>query len=113
MAYPNVLAQVQPGMEVHTADGSTLGKVVQVWIGSDPVSSTARCDEDVCSRLEVQHRDGTRYIPYNAIERVSGRWVILNMDTAAVNEHDWFRRPLWIAADDPLGAPGRTYTLRT
>ena len=64
-----IIAQVQKGMEVRSSDGTNLGKVTQIWIGTDTSSSTTRCDEALCSRVEV-HRGlfGTHvlYIPYPA-----------------------------------------------
>ena len=50
MANENVVAQVRKGMEVHTADGQTLGKVTEVYLGSDPTASNPLCDEELCSR---------------------------------------------------------------
>ena len=113
MADTNVIAQVRPGMELHTADGSTLGKVTEVWIGTDPMTSTAWCDEEVCSRLEVHHRGGTLYIPYNAIAGVSGGSVTLKVDAAAVNEKGWYRKPLWIEAMSPTTDIGPTNPFHT
>ncbi len=55
MASENMVAQVRTGMDVHTADGQPLGKVAQVWIGTDPTASSPRCDDERCSRIEV-HR---------------------------------------------------------
>ncbi len=99
MASENVVARVRKGMEVHTADGQKLGKIAYVWVGSDPSSSTARCDEEVCSRIEV-HRGlfapRVLYLPYNVIGQVSGKHVMLNVDANTLNEKDWGRRPQWI-----------------
>ena len=53
MASENVIAQVHKGMEVHTADGQKLGKVAEIWLGTDPTATNPRCDEELCSRLEV------------------------------------------------------------
>jgi hypothetical protein len=88
------------GMEVKTTDGKSLGKIAHVWFGDDPGSSQ-RCDEEVCSRLEVHlpRRGGTRYIPYNAIAGVSGQTVSLNITEAVVHNKLWQQRPSWLPAD--------------
>ena len=95
------IGQVHKGMEVHTLDGVNLGKVEEVWLGTDPTSATARCDEEICSRLEVRRggllRKGeTLYIPYSAIEWVSGGVVSLNVDEGTARERGWGRKPGWI-----------------
>jgi hypothetical protein len=91
-----LITQIQEGMEVHTADDVKLGKITQVWIGTDPASTSEQCDEELCSRLQVQHGDDILFIPLNVLARVSARWVILTIPVAAVHEHDWSRPPLWI-----------------
>ncbi len=113
MATTNPIAQIHEGMEVHTADDAKLGKIARVWIGTDPSGGSTRCDEDVCSRLEVHTREGTLFIPSNAIARVAGKWVTLTVDAAGIHEHDWFRRPDWIEADNDWSPLGRTDPLRT
>ncbi|MDQ3930137.1 MAG: PRC-barrel domain-containing protein [Chloroflexota bacterium] len=95
------LGQVREGMEVVTRDGQSLGKVKEVWLGTDPSSSTQRCDEEICSRLEVQHggilRRGERYyIPYSAIAVVAGGRVVLGVDEATLQTRGWARKPGWI-----------------
>ncbi len=107
MVDPTLLAQVHEGMEVKSADGKRLGKIRRVWYGTDPLHSTARCDEDMCSRLEVQQRHTTTYIPYNAIAEVSGKCVTLKVDAATVNEKGWYRKPLWIEDEEPSPVPLR------
>ncbi len=47
MASENVVARVRKGMEVHTADGQKLGKVAEVWLGTDPTATHPRCDEEM------------------------------------------------------------------
>ncbi len=54
MGNENVIAQVRTGMPVQTADGHALGNVTQVWVGTDPTASSPRCDDERCSRIEVQ-----------------------------------------------------------
>jgi hypothetical protein len=103
MTSANVMAHVRKGMEVKTSDGTELGTIAHVWFGVDPVSSNQPCDEEECSRLEVQlpHRRGTRYIPYNAIATVSGRIVTLNVTEATVNNKLWHQRPAWLPPESP------------
>ncbi len=107
MADSSILERIRPGMEVRSADGKTLGKVNEIWLGSDPINSSARCDEEVCSRLEVHRGDTTTYIPYNAIANVSGKVVTLTMDAATVSEKGWYRKPLWIQDETP--PPGQLW----
>jgi hypothetical protein len=104
MAGGNVIAQIRKGMEVKFSDGKTLGKVAHVWVGTDPVSSTERCDEEVCSRLEVHrpHWRGTVYIPYNAIAGVSANVVNLNLDEEQANLKLWHQRPTWLSPEQSL-----------
>ncbi len=95
------LGQVHKGMEVLSTDGVCLGKVKEVWLGTDPASTHARCDEEVCSRLEVHHRehlikDVVMYIPYSAIAGVSGNQVLLNVDAETANSKGWSYKPHWI-----------------
>lgn len=107
----DVLKQIHEGMEVKSADGERLGKIRRIWYGSDPLQHTDQCDEDVCSRLEVQQRDTTTYIPFNAIAKVPGKYVTLNVDAATINEKGWYRKPLWIQDEEPSPTPLR-YTTR-
>lgn len=95
------LGQVHKGLEVHSSDGVCLGKVRELWLGTDPTSKDARCDEEVCSRLEVHHRgrlvkDSVMYIPYGAIADVSSNHVLLNVDLEIVNSKEWSHKPHWI-----------------
>ena len=101
MASGNIIsiARIRKGMEVNTADGQKLGKVAEVWAGTDPTASNPRCDEEICSRLEV-HGGGflsrtVRYIPYNAIAVVADK-VTLNVDAATVDERAWNAPPRWV-----------------
>ncbi len=103
MAPENIIVQVRTGMEVHTSDGHKLGKVTEIWLGTDPTATNPRCDEELCSRLEV-HSGGffkrsVLYVPYNAIGAVAGNQVTLTVDSATVNNHDWVQRPRWLGAE--------------
>jgi hypothetical protein len=89
-------------MAVHTADGQLLGNVTQVWVGTDPTASSPRCDDERCSRIEVQRgrllKRQVRYVPISAIADVATDHVTLNVEAAAVDERDWLRKPQWITA---------------
>ncbi len=102
MLSENIFAQVHAGMEVDTSDGHKLGKVAQVWYGTDPTATNPLCDDDICSRLEVRtggvFKRGVLYVPVSAVVEVTAGRVILNDDAATVNEHNWIRRPPWIVA---------------
>ena len=99
MASENVIARVRKGMEVHTADGQKLGKVAEVWLGTDPTASNPLCDEELCSRLEVQSgglfKRTSLYVPYSAIAGVAADHVTLNVDAATVRERPWNQKPRW------------------
>ncbi len=101
MANENMIAQVRTGMPVQTADGQPLGNVTQVWVGTDPTASSPRCDDERCSRIEVQRgrllKRQVRYVPLSAIAAVATGQVTLKVDAAAVDERDWLRTPQWIA----------------
>ena len=100
MASENVITRVRKGMEVHTADGQVLGKVAEVWVGTDPTASNPLCDEELCSRLEVQSgglfKRTTLYVPYSAIANVAADQVTLNLDAATVQERVWHQKPRWV-----------------
>ena len=100
MANENMIAQVRSGMAVHTADGQPLGKVAQVWVGTDPTASSPRCDDERCSRIEVHSgrllKRQVRYVPISAISAVAPDHVTLKVDAAVVDEHNWLRKPQWI-----------------
>jgi hypothetical protein len=98
MARENIIAQIRKGMEVQTTDGQSLGKVTEVWLGTDPAAGDPKCDEEICSRLEV-HRGflgrSVLYIPYNAIGKVTADRVTLTVDAATVHERAWTQKPRW------------------
>ncbi len=101
MANENIIAQVRTGMPVQTADGQPLGTVTQVWVGTDPTASSPRCDDESCSRIEVQRgrllTRQVRYVPISAVADIASDHVTLTVEAAAVDEHDWLRTPQWIA----------------
>lgn len=96
MAGSSVIDQIRRGMEVTSADGLTLGKVAEVWYGSDPAANSAYCDDEVCSRLQVQHRGGPLYVPYSAIAQVADTRVILKVDAAKAEALPWRHKPAWV-----------------
>ena len=70
MAPKHALTPVRPGMAVRTADGHTLGTVTRIWYGSDPTPTQPQCDDELCSRLEMQpgrFRHRPLYVPYSAV----------------------------------------------
>ena len=99
MASENLIARVRTGMEVRTTDGQSLGKVAEIWLGTDPTASNPRCDDEICSRLEVRSggffNRSTLYVPYSAIADVAADHVTLNVDAAAVRERPWKTKPSW------------------
>jgi hypothetical protein len=111
MVDSNAVTLIQKGMHVHASDGTDLGKVSQVWYGTDPSDSTARCDEDICSRVEVHHGWFGRevlYIPISAIADISGQVVALNVDAAEVREREgWHRKPSWLPVEQEDVGPHR------
>jgi hypothetical protein len=94
------LGQIRKGMHVHASDGTDLGEVKAMWPGIDPTSTSVRCDEEVCSRIEVHKGKGrkarTLYIPYNAVAGISNGVVTLGMTVEAATAKGWARRPGWV-----------------
>lgn len=96
MAANTMIDQVRKGMEVVCSDGVALGKVAEVWYGSDPDSNSAYCDDDVCSRVQVQHKGGALYVPYSALANVGGNRLTLKVDAAKANAMPWRHKPAWL-----------------
>ncbi len=93
------IGQVRKGMHVRSSDGVDLGKVAEVWLGTDPTSAAARCDDEVCSRVEVHRgllRKQVLYVPYSGIADVSGDAVTLGVDESTAHSRNWSARPKWI-----------------
>jgi hypothetical protein len=94
------LGRIREGMRVLASDGTDLGEVKAKWLGIDPTSTSVRCDEDVCSRIEVRHGKGrqarTVYIPYNAIAEISNDVMTLKIGVETANAKGWARRPAWV-----------------
>ncbi len=102
-----LLTQIRERMQVRSADGQSLGRIQHIWYGLDPDQHNPRCDEEVCSRLEVQYHGNTFYIPFNAIAPVDRDAVVLTVDAATVDEKGWYRKPLWIDDTEPSSNPLR------
>jgi sporulation protein YlmC with PRC-barrel domain len=87
-------------MEVLTSDGTSLGKVKEVYVGTEPSSPFEQCDDE--TTVEVQQGGGlfskgvTMYIPCRAVGGVSGNSVTLNVDSETANSKGWTHRPSWI-----------------
>lgn len=101
MATSSRVADVRKGMEVLTSDGTSLGKVVEVYFGTEPVNSFETCDDE--TNVEV-HRSGlfgkgvTMYVPCRAVAGVSGDTVRLNVDAETATAKGWVRKPSWIGS---------------
>ncbi|MDP9409761.1 MAG: hypothetical protein M3P70_04535 [Actinomycetota bacterium] len=50
----SVTSRVRQGMKVRSSDGVLLGRVAEIWCGTDPKERGEECDETVCSRVEVR-----------------------------------------------------------
>jgi hypothetical protein len=94
-----VIVQIREGMDISTRDLLKMGKVLHVWIGTDPSYSGDVWHEELCSRVEVRWAGRPFYLPAYAIDRVSEHGVILTMDAATVVQRRWYRRPEWIPAE--------------
>ncbi|MDP9350687.1 MAG: PRC-barrel domain-containing protein [Chloroflexota bacterium] len=88
-------------MEVLTSDGTSLGKVTEVYFGTEPANSFETCDDE--TSVEV-HRGGlfgkgvTMYVPCRAVAGVSGDTVTLNVDAETATAKGWARKPSWIGS---------------
>ncbi len=102
-----LLSQLKEHMLVVSADAQPVGRIQFIWYGVDPDQHTSRCDEEVCSRLQVQYHGNTFYIPLNAIARVEWDEVVLTVDAAMVEETGWYRKPPWIDDPEPSANPFR------
>ncbi len=102
MSTDSLMTRIRPGMQVQTVDGHLLGTVTRVWFGRDPSANSPHCDDECCSRIEVQRARmltrQVRYVPLNAIAAVTVDHVTLALDAATVDERDWTKEPAWIVA---------------
>lgn len=93
-----MIEQITEGMEVRSSEGAKLGKVAQVYIGSDPTGSTVPSEDETC--IEVRRgllgREAI-YIPCRVVADVSGAGVTLNIDQDTVNSTpSWYHKPSWV-----------------
>ena len=102
-----LLTRIREHMPVRSADGQSIGRVQHIWYGGDPDAHHPRCDEEVCSRVEVQYHHMTFYIPVNAIAQVGWNEVVLSVDAATIDEKGWYRKPRWIDDTEPAVTPFR------
>ncbi len=100
MSTDSLMTRIRPGIQVHTADRHPLGTVTRVWFGRDPSANSPHCDDECCSRIEVQRgrmlTRQVRYVPLNAIAAVTADHVMLTLDATTVDERDWTTEPAWI-----------------
>ncbi len=92
------IGRVRKGMRVRSSDKADLGKVAEVWLGTDPTAANVRCDEELCSRIEVHHgllRKQVLYIPYNAIDTVGDAGVVLTVGEKKAK--GWLAAPKWLS----------------
>ena len=95
----NAMERVRNGMEVVSSDGTSLGKIKEVYHGTVPTTAFQQCDDE--TTLEV-HRGSllgkgtTLYVPCRAVGDVSGDQVRLNVDNETVSSKGWIRKPSWI-----------------
>ena len=92
------IGRVRKGMRVRSSDKADLGKVAEVWLGTDPTAANVRCDEELCSRIEVHHgllRKQVLYIPYNAIDTVGDGGVVLTVGEKKAK--GWLAAPKWLS----------------
>lgn len=92
-----MVEQITEGMEVRTSDGAKLGKIAEVYIGSDPSASIVQSEDETC--IEVHRGFLGReaiYIPCRVVADVSGSSVSLSVDEKTVNSTpSWHRKPSW------------------
>ena len=99
MSQGSVVDQIREGMEVTTSDGEKLGKVKQIWYGSETLSSRTPGAEETC--FEVQKGLLGReklYIPCRFVSQVSGQTVQLSADSqTARTTPSWHVKPSWVS----------------
>jgi hypothetical protein len=105
-----ITSRMSRGMRVRSSDGVFLGRVAEVWCGTDPKGGTGECDHSACSRIEVhpaaagllqrlarrRRPAGTAlYVPCDVIAGVSGKSVELSVGARVVTKR-WTGEPKWI-----------------
>ncbi|MDP9379429.1 MAG: PRC-barrel domain-containing protein [Chloroflexota bacterium] len=110
---PSIVGQLQEGMDVLTSDGVNVGKVVQLWVGSEPaerlltsaiqerqMSYEAALANKIGVFLEVHPGAGgdPMYIPWQIVDNAEGGAVHLLVTENAAEASEWRRRPAWATA---------------
>jgi hypothetical protein len=97
MAMEDISKEIHEGMEVHAADGTKLGKIIQVWYGAS-LGGIASTGEETCMEIHrgFLGRD-KMFIPCHAVAGISGNTVNLKVDTQTAQETpSWHQKPSWI-----------------
>ena len=104
-----ITSRMSRGMQVRSSDGVFLGRIADIWCGTDPKQG-GECDHSACSRIEVHpaaanllQRLARRrrpagpalYIPCDAIAGVFGNSVELGVGGRLATER-WTDEPMWI-----------------
>jgi hypothetical protein len=95
------------GKQVSTNDGSVLGTITAVRLGTE-ASDSASHEDTLVVRGPVQNLADVLYIPSTAIARQSDQGVVLAVDAAQVTARGWRYRPAWLPQDDSQGTPTGT-----
>ncbi len=92
------ISQVRVGMDVVTSDGDSLGRVTQVYSGTEPSDPLEQCEDESCMEVHRQllGREFVDYIPCRAIADVSEDAVRLKVGTDAAGIQGWGSRPGWL-----------------
>ena len=96
MGAGNLIDQVREGMEVRASDGARVGKVSQMWYGSEPTERFAEDETVMEVRPGFLRRGDTLYIPNRALADVSGGRVLLATDAEGAKQFG--RKPSWIGS---------------
>lgn len=96
------------GMQVTTLDGTTLGTVSALWLGT-AATDHAKHEDTMGVVPPGQDGRGMLFIPSTAISRIAGQSITLSVDQAQVTARSWQYRPAWLPQDAP-GGPGSAGT---
>ena len=104
-----ITSRMSRGMRVRSSDGVFLGRIADIWCGTDPKEG-GEWDQEVCSRIEVHpaaanllQRLARRrrpagpalYVPCDAIAEVSGKRIGLGVEAREATKR-WTDEPKWI-----------------
>ncbi len=96
------------GMQVTTLDGTVLGTVSALWLGT-AATDHVKHEDTLGVERPGQGGTGMLFVPSTAISRVTGQDIALSVDHAQVTARSWQYRPAWLPKDAP-GAPGSAGT---